>query len=111
MFSKIAFAQEITKRVEQRILLHMYIPTIPWLDPGLCGSAPPETSLIDVSRIYFMSRAVFGRDAGPRLRSSYSRSVVASAGLCPHADDSLAGLYPLAHGLREERDEIGLTFS
>jgi hypothetical protein len=103
MFSKIAFAQEITKRVEQRILLHMYIPTIPWLDPGLCGSAPPETSLIDVSRIYFMSRAVFGRDAGPRLRSSYSRSVVASAGLCPHADDSLAGLYP--PGSRLERRE------
>jgi hypothetical protein len=32
-----------------------------------------------------LSRALCDRDAGPRLRSSYSRSVVTTAGLCPHA--------------------------
>jgi hypothetical protein len=56
-----------------------------------------------------VSRAVFGMDVGPLLRSSYSRSVITPAGLCPRAADTLTGLYPLAHGLRRERDEIGLT--
>jgi hypothetical protein len=45
-----------------------------------------------------LSRAVFGRDAGPLLRSSYSRSVITPAGLCPRAADTLTGLCPLAHG-------------
>jgi hypothetical protein len=56
-----------------------------------------------------LSRAVFGRDAGPRLRSSYSRSVITPVGLCPCAADTLTGLCPLAHGLRGEGGEIGLT--
>jgi hypothetical protein len=56
-----------------------------------------------------LSRAVFDRDAGPLLRSSYSRSVITPAGLCPRAADTLTGLYPLAHCLRRERGEIGLT--
>jgi hypothetical protein len=56
-----------------------------------------------------LSRAVFGWDAGPLLRSSYSRSMITPAGLCPRAADTLTGLCPLAHGLRRERGEIGLT--
>jgi hypothetical protein len=45
-----------------------------------------------------LSRAVFGRDAEPLLRSSYSRSVVTPTGLCPRAANKLTGLCPLAHG-------------
>jgi hypothetical protein len=41
-----------------------------------------------------LSRAVCDRDAGPRLRSSYSRSVVTTAGLCPHAAARALGYAP-----------------
>jgi hypothetical protein len=48
----------------------------------------------------FVSRALCDRDAGPRLRSSYSRSVVTTAGLCPHAAHACRVMPPGAR-LRE----------
>jgi hypothetical protein len=51
-----------------------------------------------------MSRALCDRDAGPRLRSSYSRSVVITVGLCPHAAHACRVMPPGAR-LREEEGE------
>jgi hypothetical protein len=51
-----------------------------------------------------LSRALCDRDAGPRLRSSYSRSVVITAGLCPHAAHACR-VMPPGTRLREEEGD------
>jgi hypothetical protein len=50
-----------------------------------------------------LSRALCDRDAGPRLRSSYSRSVVSRRGYAP-LPHTLAGLCPQARGLGRRKE-------
>jgi hypothetical protein len=57
-----------------------------------------------------LSRAVIGKDAGPRLRSSYPRSVVTTAGYAPSPLHDRRVMPPGSRLEREERDWLGVIF-